>query len=357
DNEVNDTWLAENIRIKYVSSVFVPLSDSIVVVPLLNKWIKQLSNLIRSEACDLIHVCDYEYLTSIPPIITKDKYKIPIIIVNDAIIGIYSFGTPSMDFLAKVYTYTLGIKILSSYDKVVFLYSNLAKQAKKLGLSSEKTEIIPNGIDINEINNYVKVLEPEKIKEKYGIKKDKKVILYVGRLVKVKRVEIIIYIIRELLNRNLNVVGLIVGDGPQRFNLEKKAKFLGLKHSIIFTGYLKEEEKYECYSIADLFILPSISEGLPTVLLEAASFGLPIVATNTGGVTDIVIHGKTGFLVNSWDYDQYAKYAGLLLIEQDLARKVGENARKHVEKNFSWDKVVKKYEKVYSEALEEVAKR
>lgn len=348
----NDTWLAENICIKYIQSDFVRLSNSIVTVPSFDKWIKQLSNLVDSKTCDLIHVCDYEYLTSIPPLIIKHKYGIPVIIVNDAIIGIpgYSFGTFSIDFLAKVYSYTLGAWILGSYDKIIFLYSKLAQQAIKLGISQEKIEVIPNGIDSDEMLSNKKAINPDKIKEKYRIKNNQKVILYVGRLVKQKRVEIVIDVIRELLNKNLNVVGLIVGDGPQRLNLEKRAKTLGVEHSIIFTGHL-QEEKYECYSIADLFILPSISEGLPTVLLEAASFELPIIVTDTGGISDIVVHNKTGFLVNKWDCGQYGKYAESLLTNRDIAIKIAKSARKHVESHFSWDKVVEKYEKVYNELI------
>jgi glycosyltransferase involved in cell wall biosynthesis len=111
------------------------------------------------------------------------------------------------------------------------------------------------------------------------------------------------------------------------------------------------KEKFECYFIADLFVLPSISEGLPTVLLEAAAFELPIIATNIHGVPDIVIHGKTGFLVNRWDHNRYIEYAEYLLTNQGFARKMGENAREHVANNFSWHKIVKEYEKIYEELL------
>ncbi|HGE71387.1 TPA: glycosyltransferase family 1 protein [Candidatus Poribacteria bacterium] len=345
----HDFYLRENIFVKHVPSFFISLSNSVVTVPVFQKWIKELFNIVRLGKADLIHVCDYEYLTSILPIFIKRKCrKIPAIIVNDALIGVgnYSFGSLPMNFLSKIYTYGLGIEVLNNYDKIILLYSELAKQAKRIGIPESKIEVIPNGINVEKIFNIQKRLNTKSIREKYGINEDEKVILYVGRLVKMKRVEIIIRTIKKLLERKLKVKGLIVGDGPQRASLRKMAYPIGTH--IKFTGYLSEE-RFECYHIADLFMLPSISEGLPTVLLEAALFGLPIIATNIHGIPDIVIHGKTGFLVSIWNYDQYIEYAEHLLTNQYLAKEIGENARKHVASNFSWNKVVKKYEQVYNE--------
>jgi glycosyltransferase involved in cell wall biosynthesis len=344
-----DFYLRENIFVKHVPSFFIPLSDSVVTIPIFQKWMKELFNIIRLSKADLIHVCDYEYLTSILPIFIKRRYRnISVIIANDALIGSgnYSFGSLPMNFLSKIYTYSLGIGVLNNYDKIIFLYSELAEQAKRIGMPEAKIRIIPNGIDVEEIFGIQKQLNTKRIREKYGINENEKVILYVGRLVKMKRVEIIIKVIKKLLEKKLRVKGLIVGDGPQRAKLEKMAYPIG--NHIKFTGYLLEE-RFECYHIADLFILPSISEGLPTVLLEAALFGIPIIATNIHGVPDIVIHGRTGFLVSRWNYDQYTEYAEYLLTNQNLAREIGENARKHVASNFSWNEVVKKYEKVYNE--------
>jgi len=340
----DDFNLSENVHVKYVPSIFMPLSNSVVTVPIVQKWMRELSNFIRLNKCDLVHVCDYEYLTSIPPILVKRKYgNIPMVIVNDSLIGVenYSFGSPLMDLLSKTYTYTIGIKILYSYDKIILLYSKLAERAKKLGLPEEKIWIIPNGIDIKKMFDYKRQLDAESIKRKYEITEDEKIILYVGRLVKMKRVEIVIEVIKKLLSENLKVKGLIVGDGPQRAKLEKITR--PIRHHIRFTGHLLEE-RFECYRIADLFILPSLSEGLPTALLEAASFGLPAIATNTNGIPDIIIHGKTGFLVNKWNYEGYINFARLILMDNNLARKMGDNARRHVENNFSWDMIAKKYE-------------
>ncbi|MCR6623610.1 MAG: glycosyltransferase family 4 protein [archaeon YNP-LCB-024-027] len=346
-------YLRENIFVKQVPSFFMRFSDLTITIPIFKKWIKEAYDMVQLNKVDLIHVCDYEYLTSILPIYIKQKYgNISTVIVNDAILGLmnvgnYSFGSLLIDLISSAYTYTLGRKILKNYDKIILLYPKLAEQAEKLGLPREKIEIIPNGIDVEKIFDIQKHFDAEKIRGKYGIDEKEKVILYVGRLVKVKRVEIIIRVIKKLLEKNMKVKGLIVGDGPQRIKLENMAR--PINRYIKFTGYVSSKEKFECYHIADIFILPSISEGLPTVLLEAAAFGLPIIATNIHGIPYIVINGKTGFLVNGEDYNQYVEYAKHLILNQNLAKEMGENAKKHVMDNFSWKTIVKKYESIYEE--------
>jgi len=115
----------------------------------------------------------------------------------------------------------------------------------------------------------------------------------------------------------------------------------------VFTGALFGREKYECYGAVDLFMLPSLCEGLPTVLLEASAMGIPIVATSVGGIPDIVVHGKTGFLVDKLSVELYARYAANLLEHKDLAEKIGKNAREHVKTNFLWSTVAEKYERIF----------
>lgn len=345
----NNFYFRENVVVKPVPSIFTHISDSTVTLPVPHIWVRELLDVIRLEKIDLIQVCDYEYLTSLIPIFIKRlRAGIPSVIVNDALLGVenYSFGSRLIDLLSEVYTYSLGLNVLKSYDRVIFLYKKLARCSRKLGLPEEKIRIIPNGIDMRKIFEIRKKLDASSLRRKYGIAEDEKVILYVGRLVKAKRVEILIKLIKKLLRKNLKVKGLIVGDGPRRSELEEIAR--PFASHIKFTGYLSKE-KFECYCIADLFVLPSISEGLPTVLLEAAAFELPIIATNIYGVPDIVIHGKTGFLINRWDHNRYIEYAEYLLMNQGFARKMGENAREHVANNFSWHKIVKEYEKIYEE--------
>ena len=332
---------------KYVGALFVPIRNSIITLPYPHSWVKELFTMVRKASCDLIHVCDYEYLTSMCPILIKKSYDIPAIIVNDSLLGIggYSLGSPILDLLSRVYTRSLGKTILEGYDRVVLLYSNLAEQARELGISSHKIATIPNGIDTNEIDHLRKSVDFANTRRKYGIKEDERVILFIGRLVSVKRIHILISVIKKLVERGYKVRALIVGDGPLRSRLESMAS--PLRNKITFTGSLFGEEKYGCYAAADLFMLPSQSEGLPTVLLESSAMGLPAVATNVNGIPDIIIHNETGFLVDKSNLESFEKYAETLIENEDLAKKMGRKAREHMKATFSWGIIAKKYEKTY----------
>lgn len=344
--------LRENIHVKYVATLFVPIRNSIMTLPYPHSWVKELFNVVSKTSCDLIHVCDYEYITSMCPLLVKKSYSIPTIIVNDSLLGIggYSLGSSTLDLLSRVYTRSLGKIILEAYDRVVLLYSNLAEQARELGISSHKIATIPNGIDTNEIYHFRKSIDFASTRRKYGIKEDERVILFIGRLVSVKRIHILIAVIKKLVQRGYKVRALIVGDGPLRSQLESLAS--PLRDNIAFTGPLFGKEKYECYSAADLFMLPSQSEGLPTVLLESSAMGLPAVATNVNGIPDIIVHNETGFLVNKYDLKSFEKYTETLIENEDLTKRMGEKAREHVKDNFSWNNIAKKYKEVYQSMLQ-----
>jgi glycosyltransferase involved in cell wall biosynthesis len=339
-------YLCKNVYVRYVPSIFIHIHDLAVTIPLFKEWLDIFNELIRKGQCDLVHACDYEYLTSILPVLIKLERKIPIVIVNDALIGTnYSFGTSALDIFSRTYTLSFGKFLLKRYDKVVSLFTMLAVRSKKLGLSDERMAVIPNGIDIKKRYTYPTPQNIKSLRKKYSIADDEKVILNVGRLVTVKRVEIVLDVVNNLVKEGFKVKGLIVGSGPQRTNLEKKIE--ANSSNIIFTGFISEEEKLDCYSIADIFILPSISEGLPTVLLEAASFGIPLIATDTDGNPDIIINGETGFLVPRSNIDQYLDFTRFLLENEHIAKKMGANVKNHVEANFSWNIIAKKYEALF----------
>jgi len=347
-SENNDIYnINHNIEVVSLPSTFLNIGNLIVTLPKIYEWNSILSNVILNKKCDLIHTCDYEYLSSVFPVIKKKQHRLPITIVSDALLGFshYTFGSPAIDLASTIYTATLGKLILSNYDKVIFLYSDIVNEVKRLGLSPYKMAIIPNGIDAKKAAMFKKTINRSNIKEKYGISEDEKVILYVGRLAAVKRVNLLINIIKKLICDGFKVKAIVVGTGPQLDSLKILSK--AVEANVIFTGHITEKEKNECYSIADLFILPSLSEGLPTVLLEAAAFEVPIIASKTNGIPDIVIHNKTGFLVDREERFNYYLLAKEILSDECLAQKLANNARNHVIANYSWDYVASKYDKIF----------
>jgi glycosyltransferase involved in cell wall biosynthesis len=222
----------------------------------------------------------------------------------------------------------------------------MSKEVENLGVPTGRISTIPNGVDLE---TFRLIPDLHEMRTKLSIEENDKVLLFIGRLAQVKRVEIIIALTKLLLKDGFNIKTIIVGDGPCRDYYEKLAE--PIRSNVIFTGWLHRKQTFKYYHIADVFVLPSLSEGLPTVLLEASAAGKPSVASNVNGISDIVVHGETGYLVERLDINSYVQHVKTLLTDDDLARRMGARAAEYVKENFNWDVILDKYEKLYREIL------
>ena len=191
------------------------------------------------------------------------------------------------------------------------------------------------------------------ISAKETVKKEQKAktnILFVGRLIEVKGVKYLIDAVKLLDPEKFELH--IAGDGPERENLEKTAP-----GNVIFHGYQTGKNLEELYQNADIFVLPSIvddagyTEGLGTVLLEAANFSIPSIGTNVGGIPDIIIDRKTGLLVPPKNPASLSEAIKTLAEDKALCRELTENAQKHLKNNFSWEVITEKFFKIYSKVV------
>jgi len=181
-----------------------------------------------------------------------------------------------------------------------------------------KIQMIPNGVEIRGRRNF----EGEKL-------------VYVGRLTRKKGVEYLILAMRSVKDIDL----LIIGDGPDRGRLEKMAT--GLR--VTFVGMVPWEETLHYLSQAKALILPSFYEGLPNVILEAMSVGVPAIASRVGGIPDVVKDGETGLLVEPGRVDELAISINRLIEDDDLRRKMSKNCLEEAKK-YSWENVVERFE-------------
>lgn len=334
-----------NIEVIYFPSFFFPNIN--YNIPSFRKETRILRKLLLEEKCEIIQACDYDYLSSIAPVLIKKKYKTPIVLTTDAFPGYsWSYGNGFVDVTAKLYTYGIGKMILCSYDAVVLLYQALSEEAKTLGVPSERIRVIPNGVDFEQFRQN---LDVDALKAQLSVRDDERVLLYVGRLSTGKRIEILIALTKTLLKEGFKLKTIIVGEGPCRRGLERFSK--SIEKNIVFTGYIPHSQVQKYYLLADLFVLPSLSEGLPTVLLEAAAAGKPCVASNVNGVPDVVIHKETGFLVDKLDLDSYVHYVKLLLADENLQKRMGKKAEKHAKESFNWGNIVNQYDKIYRQLV------
>jgi glycosyltransferase involved in cell wall biosynthesis len=177
----------------------------------------------------------------------------------------------------------------------------------------------------------------------------KKTIGIIGRLAAVKDHKNLINAFKLAREKLKNIELMIVGDGPLKQELESYVQEMGLAESVVFTGARRDIA--QLLSGFDIFILSSLDEGMPITLLEAMAAGVPVIATKVGGIPEIVVDGKTGFLVPPQAPDKLAEKIYLLLENGKLADLMGKEGRKSVDENFSIGKMVSKYEAIYLAAL------
>ena len=198
---------------------------------------------------------------------------------------------------------------------------------------------IPNGVDTGQF-----------AKEKAVIKADKKVrFLFVGRLEEQKGCRDLIQATKILIAKTQNFVMLIVGDGSQRAILKNLTEENNLGNYVTFLGSVEDEKLRELYCTSDVFILPSIWEGLPVTLLEAWSAKLPVIVTNVGAIRDICVDERNGLIVRPKDPEGIADAMLRMIEDEELRMRLAKNGAELVKQKFSLETVVMSTLELYGE--------
>ena len=217
----------------------------------------------------------------------------------------------------------------------------------KSKISAEKISVIYNGVNIKSQDD----LHEQNVRMPFKIEDEDRILMTVGRLHEQKGHYYLVKAISKVQKEFPKVKLLVIGEGEEENNLKKLVKSLDLTNEVIFIGLSSDIE--EILPMAELFLLPSLWEGLPNVLLEAMAAGKPVIATEVGGVPELVIHGETGMLVPHKDSDALACAIADLLKNRLKARRMGETGRIRAEEHFSIQKMIEKTESLYQELLRE----
>jgi|NOAtaT_6_FD_contig_123_12206_length_21245_multi_5_in_0_out_0_22 N-acetyl-alpha-D-glucosaminyl L-malate synthase BshA len=184
--------------------------------------------------------------------------------------------------------------------------------------------------------------------EKHLKKDGEFILMHVSNFRPVKRVQDCVRILAEV-RKKVPARLVFVGDGPERSDAERLCRELGVEDHVTFLG--KQSALPEILSVADIFLLPSQQESFGLSALEAMSCSVPVVATNIGGIPEVVKHDETGFIAELGDVDRMARYCLDLLTNPKKLAIFRENARRRVIDNFDISLIVPHYERVYAESM------
>ena len=216
------------------------------------------------------------------------------------------------------------------------------KLLKKAVLSADKVRVVRNGVYIEDFpNNTIKNLS-----EFLKLDRNKfRIILTVARLDKLKGHTYLL----DAVNKIPDALFLFAGEGPERKSLEERAREQNILDRVLFLGY--REDIPELLNACDLFVLPSLQEGLPLTVLEAMASEKPVIATQIAGINEIITNGENGLLVSPRDGDALAEAIGTLLTNPNLSRDLAVSGKSLVSREFTAKRMVREVTDIYAELL------
>lgn len=231
---------------------------------------------------------------------------------------------------------------INKSDGVTAVSESLRQQTYDYFDVKKEIKVIYNFIDFERFSrvnkdHFKKAIAPD----------GERILLHVSNFRKVKRVEDVIYVFQKVHERLPSKL-LLIGDGPERHNMEELCRKLGLCSEIRFLG--KQDAIEELLAISDLFVMPSESESFGLAALEAMACEVPVVSSNAGGLPEVNIHGQTGLLSNVGDVEQMAKNALEILSNEETLQKFRANALEQA-KRFDIKNILPQYEAYYEEVL------
>lgn len=298
----------------------------------------RLVDVVRSNSIDILHVhyaIPHAYAAYMAKKMLIDEgIEIPIVTTlhgtDITLVGSHPFYNPAVTFS------------INHSDRVTAVSESLKHDTLNLFDIKKKIDVIPNFVDINKIKAKEKPCERSLL-----AKKEEKILTHISNFRPLKRIFDVISIY-EGVAKHVKSKLMMVGEGPEKTKAIQYVKKNNLEDKILFLGNSNEIDKILCYS--DLFLLPSEKESFGLSALEAMANGVPVISSNTGGITEVNINNKTGFVSKIGDIKDMTVNALTLLKNKNLHQKFKKQARIQAEL-FNLENIVNKYESIYVDAV------
>lgn len=312
---------------------FKSVKDNFRLVTYIISLFFNLMWIVRKYDIDIIHAHSTIPTGFIGVIVAKIMKK-PVFITAHGM-DINNFENNS--FFKQLITFSLN-----NCNKAIAVSNDLAGKMRLLGIDKDKIIVLRNAVN----TDIFKPTELKKVRKNYAIK-DNILILFVGYLDTFKGIFELIDAFYEVNKGNKNTTLMIIGEGPKKNELKKRVLKIGLEKSVIFTGKIPSIDIYEYYQSADIFVLPSHTEGLPLVIIEAMACGIPVIASSVGGISEVVEDNINGFLVPPHNTSLLAYKLSILINDPSLREKFAENTLKTIKQSFNANNKTKKLIELY----------
>jgi glycogen(starch) synthase len=335
--------VVEGVEVHRFDSYNLPTPDFAAWVQLMNLNMQRAATqIIKQGGSIIIHA--HDWLAAKAGIGLKHLNRVPLVSTIHATEygrrgGVFS------DYNRMIHE--IEVWLGSESKRVICCSHFMAEQVNKvLGVPYEKIRVIPNGIDPAIFTNLKGVGE---VRSRFA-ERGEKLVLFVGRLVVEKGVHVLLDAIPKVLQK-VEAKFVIAGDGYLRSEVVKRVAERGLGGKVHVTGYLDTDTIRRLFLAADVCVIPSLYEPFGIVALEAMAAGCPVVASDTGGLSEIVEHEKTGVKVYPNNPDSLAWGILRVLESKDLVERLKKNMREKVEREYRWSTIAQATKAVYQEAL------
>ena len=296
------------------------------------------------NSCKIIHAHGHPYLTSLAAGKLAKMYAKPFVLTQHNTFIEYN---NMFDEVERLNDLTVGKQNLREADRIIAVSGATKDYVLSLGAKPKKVKVLHNGVDLDKFRPRAK--KREEMRRKLGIPQNAIVILTVRRLVYKNGVDTLIEGANIAIKKNSHIVFLAVGKGPDSDSVKLRIAQLGIEDNFKLAGFVSDADLPSYYNAADLFVLPSKSgEGLPLVALEAMACALPVIATDVGGIRE-VLKEDYGKLVPPNQPELLAE-AVVDFAAQDFSQRKLE-LRAMMEEKFSWDTNVERLIEIYEELI------
>ena len=308
--------------------------------------VTSLETFLRAvQSSKIVHAHGHPYLTSLLAAKLAKRYSKPFVLTQHNTFIEYD---SIFNEIERVNDLTVGKQTLKEADKIIAVSNATKDYVLSLGAKPDKVTVLHNGVDLVKFRPIEG--KRQEMRKKLGIAQDAVVALTVRRLVYKNGIDTLIDSANIAIKKNPRIVFVAVGKGPDSNSVKSKIEQLGIEKNFRLAGFVSDEDLPSYYNVADSFVLPSKSgEGLPLVALEAMACGLPVIATNVGGIKEVMIKDY-GKLVPPNEPQLLAKAVLEFASGADFSSRRDE-LRAVAEERFGWDANVERLVEIYEELI------